>query len=1526
MALQEPPPLFLHRIGIGGRQRAQIHRLQGLETITAGRAAACRVHCPSPFSSRRHCEFRFVAPAEGQPACWCVRDLKSANGTFIGDERLPAETWCPLAVRQQVGLGGPEADEPELYVFVVSETDTLPVEEIVLSDDDEIAQPPARSAVPSTPSAAEAREAVTEDTTSDTSPPSSGVISSPPDVKPKIEPPSPAAKADPPGSPSEPKLKEEPNVECDSTAGSSEQSIPLRVSESPPAADSSTDPPPAASPSRPAGHGGEPVISDDDCDRLELPSEEDILMSTPGCADAYSQEDTVIEISDDDREYFAPSQRDVVNLDDEEYDPNRPIKKEEYPDDEDFYDWPRLDDFETGEPEEPPADEPPVQPTSPSDASPEEAPAVEQPAAEPSPRPPLEDSDEDLLDGRLSSSAAEPDLDGRLSSSAAEPEPPPAPPVTPRRPAVPQKRAITIGSRTVHITPPTGPLIASTDAQPLPPRGRRRQALDRSASVEERPPAGRQRRQRRRSSKDEPAPEPPPPPPPPPPSDEELRRRRRQQLKTVAERGAAGQPAAEPDRPKAKPKVKMTGRSRGEQLADELKKVSFNRKSPAYRPSSGQKKPGGEGSGDSAAARTPPTPDDADNLVPDYVPGITQRRQAHRVPPSLAAFNAAKATSSPTGNSSPVAGPSGQAASPSASPSAAPSASAGPSFPAAAGVKAPPPVPGPSSVRSAHTRPPRKSVKFAPDNEICRAQMIPPRPPSRSRPSDWCLWLILSWRYGWLQEEARLKGPPPVAHEMTLMSTALSYRSLEDLVHVFEPLLLHELWYKVSEDWKQRRMQAKEVFLRVEHLTTEELPQLGGVSRSLVVAVCEAVVSTRSRCHPELGALACLDLPQLATAAATGRNRLVQVFAYVKDFRWAPPGGVELFKRRWGEQFPGLLPNDLSSCEVARYTLLLRHRDTLDGVDWARPVKLTSVSYIHSELRLSSALYQLRSSPLLNAVLRPADCRAVFELPPAPPPAKQLHTALLRSLNRVQRETVCSVSAAVRGEPKAPKVCVIHGPPGTGKTEVIACVVKHVLAAGADSGRLLLCAPSNLAVDELTRRLVAGRRQFEEDTRVKLRVVRFGRNELISEDVRPYSLNNLLDQGVDIRLQKMFPVNEQNKREVRTGAGMWVLVHPPLAEDLKRRITVTNEKLSASGDPSDAHRMKDVIKKLTERLEKVLRTPELPPDRREKLRNEERLKLLKYSNVITATLASSLGHQLTAVFGREQNPFTCCIVDEAGQCIEPEAFIPFEYGFTKLVLVGDHNQLPPTVMSKVAADLGLGRSLLERLNTVFDSSHGASPVVMLRQQYRMNLEICRWPSTRFYGGQLETCVPPPPAALQRLRPYLLLQTAGSTETRHQQGGFSNDREAALVVRVVETVARLCPGAQRPSVAVITPYNHQRKLIQEQLGQSPAKTLAVQVGTVDGFQGQERDVVVLSFVRSNFVGDLGFLGDLRRLNVALTRAKNCLYICGDLGTLSKNADWNELIKDAYARQLVVKDTSGLQNHPQLLERFLLLRAT
>jgi predicted DNA helicase len=258
--------------------------------------------------------------------------------------------------------------------------------------------------------------------------------------------------------------------------------------------------------------------------------------------------------------------------------------------------------------------------------------------------------------------------------------------------------------------------------------------------------------------------------------------------------------------------------------------------------------------------------------------------------------------------------------------------------------------------------------------------------------------------------------------------------------------------------------------------------------------------------------------------------------------------------------------------------------------------------------------------------------------------------------------------------------------------------------------------------------------------------------------------------------------------------------------------------------------------------------------------------------------------------------FDLAVIDEACQSTEPGCWIPL-LRCDRLVLAGDHCQLPPTVVSQEAAADGFGVSLFERLIT----HYGAGIARRLKVQYRMHASIMEFSSREFYDGDLEADASveghllaelPGVATVPLVQSSLeFIDTAGANfdEEREADGESRlNPKEAQLVRRKVQ--ALIDAGVAAGDVAVIAPYAAQVRLLRELL-----TTPGLEIDSVDGFQGREKEAVVISLVRSNPRGEIGFLGDLRRMNVAMTRARRKLVVAGDSATLARHPFYQRMIQ-------------------------------
>jgi ATP-dependent RNA/DNA helicase IGHMBP2 len=289
--------------------------------------------------------------------------------------------------------------------------------------------------------------------------------------------------------------------------------------------------------------------------------------------------------------------------------------------------------------------------------------------------------------------------------------------------------------------------------------------------------------------------------------------------------------------------------------------------------------------------------------------------------------------------------------------------------------------------------------------------------------------------------------------------------------------------------------------------------------------------------------------------------------------------------------------------------------------------------------------------------------------------------------------------------------------------------------------------------------------------------------------------------------------------------------------------------------------------------------------------------LLSRAQVITATLVGASHHTI-------RTPrYRTVVIDEAGQALEPGCWIPIVKA-QKVVFAGDHNQLPPTIKSEEAAREGLSNTLLEKCVAWHPES-----VVMLEEQYRMHEAIMGYASSIFYKGKLRAHATVANRSLfNGDEPLLFIDTAGCGYEEKTAGTrISNPEEAAFLVQhLVSYVATLRTHYNEehfPTIAIISPYRQQIEVLQEAVQQQPelqAIRDKMTVNTIDSFQGQERDIVYISMTRSNPDSRIGFLSEIRRMNVAMTRAKQKLVVVGDSATLSQLPFYAHFIKYATER--------------------------
>ncbi|KAL3835347.1 hypothetical protein ACJIZ3_010083 [Penstemon smallii] len=498
-------------------------------------------------------------------------------------------------------------------------------------------------------------------------------------------------------------------------------------------------------------------------------------------------------------------------------------------------------------------------------------------------------------------------------------------------------------------------------------------------------------------------------------------------------------------------------------------------------------------------------------------------------------------------------------------------------------------------------------------------------------------------------------------------------------------------------------------------------------------------------------------------------------------------------------------------------------------------------------------------------------------------------------------------------------------------------------------GRILICAQSNAAVDELVARISSEGLYGCNGLMYKPYLVRVGNAKTVHPDSLPFFIDTLVENRLG---EEKRNAHVENMSE--TGADTLTIIRNNLEKlvdriryyeakranlqegnlDSKNMIEGDCEDVKVSSDPE----LKVKLRKLYEQ-KKAMYTELANVQAREKkageeiraLRHKYRTAVLREAEIVVTTL-SGCGGDLYGVCSEstsvnkfshssENTLFDAVVIDEAAQALEPATLIPLQLlksRGTKCIMVGDPKQLPATVLSNVASKYSFQCSMFERLQ------RAGHPVIMLTQQYRMHPEICRFPSSHFYEGKLlngdqmsskaapfhETC---------SLGPYVFFDIIDGQELRGKNAAalsMHNECEADAAVEVLRFFKKRYPSEfSGGRIGIITPYRSQLSLLRSRFSSAFGSSITseMEFNTVDGFQGREVDILLLSTVRAAgscsetprvSSRNLGFVADVRRMNVALTRARISLWIFGNVRTLQTNQNWAALVEDAKQRKLIV----------------------
>lgn len=735
---------------------------------------------------------------------------------------------------------------------------------------------------------------------------------------------------------------------------------------------------------------------------------------------------------------------------------------------------------------------------------------------------------------------------------------------------------------------------------------------------------------------------------------------------------------------------------------------------------------------------------------------------------------------------------------------------------------------------------------------------------------------ILSWDFFYQGDY------PPNSNEWQYQKVANSFRHVAEYQETFRPLLILEAWHGFMKSREEESFKPYEIKI---------------VNRSSVDAFIEITSSVTHAENREVqiseSDIVLFSKADNPTADADAPHCFAQVYRTRRQkqhieitYRVLPGNNNTIV--------PQLVPGGLiRGTKVQSITPLEREYGALLGLQY---------------YDLCDEITKARPSPLLDYT------------------DKQL-TPIINNytLNKAQAK---AVQSAVHND----AFTLIQGPPGSGKTKTIVAIVGALLsdslsdkqlgtrievpkAIGAfpantvASKKLLVCAPSNAAVDELVMRFKEGIKTLKGVHR-NVNVVRLGRSDAINTAVVDVTMDELVKKRLG---------STNDDKEAREKTQKLMKEHQNVSEQVR----LTRAKLDGGEvKGTELSQLQDEFNNLRRRKTQLgtqidnAKDNENSAGRMAEL-NRKRVQqsILDDAHIICATLSGS-GHDMFQSLNIE---FETVVVDEAAQCVEMSALIPLKYGCAKCILVGDPRQLPPTVFSKAAAVNKYEQSLFVRMQ-----NNHPEAVHLLDTQYRMHPDISAFPSAAFYesrlldGDNMASLRKQPWHSSELLAPYRFFDVKGQHQAAPKGHSLINLAEIEIAMLLYERLTKDYRDQDfKNRIGIITPYKSQLRELKQRFSQRYGLDIleSIEFNTTDAFQGRESDIIIFSCVRASEAGSVGFLADIRRMNVGITRAKSSLWILGNSNSLSRGETWNKLLIDAQQRNCYTTgDLHGMLRKP------------
>ncbi|KAL1923959.1 uncharacterized protein VTP21DRAFT_6994 [Calcarisporiella thermophila] len=748
---------------------------------------------------------------------------------------------------------------------------------------------------------------------------------------------------------------------------------------------------------------------------------------------------------------------------------------------------------------------------------------------------------------------------------------------------------------------------------------------------------------------------------------------------------------------------------------------------------------------------------------------------------------------------------------------------------------------------------------------------------------------VLSWDLG-------ATGPlPPNISRDNLRQVPDKFSDVDEYVGVFEPLLILECW--------QQLLRAKEETNAVDAIECK-IKTRSSVDDFTDITFQVSVVDSKSLGEHDLLYFTIPDNVNITSNGLKGTADSKRRKGFMGKVQ-----SVTTRRDRHDHQNPisgEIVVRSYFGLKDAHFAAILIPGSSLNCI------RLFSLVTVHREY---AALHGLAYYDLCECILNPTGSKRTF------PKVEELEK-YMRTFN-VNQPQAEAIIGAIR-QPSG--FTLIQGPPGTGKTKTTLSLIGSFLSNSIEPPdvssitaqapelktpkprKLLVCAPSNAAVDEIVKRLKAGILDASGE-KIFPRVVRIGAIDKVSPGVLDLTIERLVES-------EMNPSNpEYNKAqsEMSDAKGQTEMLREALRKIANQRDERMVKLVQAQKDndlileaslESELKALNDKKRRIVQRLDAEKERSESKAAAVDILRSKIRSRILDEADIICTTLSGS-GHELLTSF---TGGFGTVIIDEAAQSVELSSLIPLKYRCRKCIMVGDPNQLPPTVLSQLAAEYSYEQSLFVRIQKNCPES-----VYLLSIQYRMHPDISYFPSRLFYESRL-TDGPHMKEITQAtwhshalFGPYRFFDVHRGREAQGVSHSLYNTTEALVAANLLQMLATEFPKTPLANrVGVITPYKQQlrelKRVFESRFGKGILSV--VDFNTVDGFQGQEKDIIIFSCVRASGESGVGFLADVRRMNVGLTRARSSIFILGHAKSLLRNRMWKALVLDAEKRKLII----------------------